>query len=91
MSKRRPKPIPEKPVKWWLSGAVVLTAAAALVLLLLLARNLLAELNALGGQGGSASTRLLTGLFVVMCLAGFTATALWTALKRVWNRPPKEK
>ncbi len=91
MSKRRPKPTPPKPPNRLLMSLVVLTAATALVLLLLLARNILAELNALGGEGGSASTRLLTGLFVVMCLAGFTATALWTALKRAFGRTPKEK
>ena len=60
---------------------VTVTAGVALALLLFLARNILDELRTLGGDGGAASVRLLTGLFVVMCLAGFTATAFWKTLK----------
>ena len=84
MSRRRrpPAPPPPRPA---LGGVlrllVVVTCAAALGLLLWLARDILAQLRGLGGQGGAASTRLLTGLFVVMCLAGFVAAALWTAVR----------
>jgi hypothetical protein len=65
---------------------VVVTAVGALVLLLQLARDILGQLQDLGEQGGASSTRLLTGLFVVMCLAGFVAAALWAALKKGLGR-----
>jgi hypothetical protein len=51
-----------------------------------LARDILQQLSALGEKGGASSTRLLTGLFVVMCFAGFVAAALWAALKKALNR-----
>lgn len=86
MSKRRPKVTSPQPPNRWLMWLVVATAGVVMVLLLWLARSILAELDALGGQGGAASTRLLTGLFVVMCLAGFTAAALWAAFKRAIGR-----
>jgi hypothetical protein len=65
---------------------VVATCAIVIVLLMRLARDILAQLQALGGSGGASSTRLLTGLFVAMCLAGFTAAALWAALKKALGR-----
>jgi hypothetical protein len=68
---------------------VVLTCVAVLVLLMRFARDLLSQLELLGGQGGAASTRLLTGLFVVMCLGGFTAAATWAALKKALGRDKK--
>lgn len=64
---------PGKPMYW----AVALTCVAALVLLMRLARDILAQLQAQAPAGGAGSTRLLTGLFVVMCLAGFVAAGLW--------------
>ena len=70
---------------------VVATAVAALVLLLQLARDILGQLDDLGEQGGAASTRLLTGLFVVMCFAGFVAAALWAALKKALGRNGKKE
>lgn len=70
---------------------VVFTATVVLLLLLRLAREILAELQSLGGAGGAASTRLLTGLFVAMCLAGFTVAALWAALKKALGREEKKK
>jgi hypothetical protein len=66
--------------------AVVATCAVVTVLLMRLARDILAQLQATGGSGGATSTRLLTGLFVAMCLAGFTVAALWAALKKALGR-----
>lgn len=90
-SRRSEKPVspPNKAVYW----AVALTAAAALVLLLVLARDILGQLKQTGGHGGASSTRLLTGLFVVMCFAGFTAAALWSVGKKLLgkNPPPAAK
>lgn len=80
-------PSPAGKVLMWL---VVATCVAALVLLMFLARDLLGQLQDLGGQGGATSTRLLTGLFVVMCFAGFVAAALWAALKKILGRDEKE-
>jgi len=81
---------PGKPVSRPLMWLVVLTATVVLVLLLQLARDLLEQLKLLGGQGGAASTRLLTGLFVVMCLAGFVAAALWAAVRKAFGRGAKK-
>ena len=75
-----------RPLMW----LVVLTATVVLVLLLQLARDLLEQLKLLGGQGGAASTRLLTGLFVVMCLAGFVAAALWASVRKALGRGTKK-
>lgn len=75
-----------KPLKWFVAA----TATAALVLLMVLARDILGQLKDLGSQGGAASTRLLTGLFVVMCFAGFVAAALWAALKKALGRGEKK-
>lgn len=84
MSRRRPSAPPPAPPVFGgvLRVLVVVTCAAALALLLWLARDILAQLRALGDAGGAASTRLLTGLFVVMCLAGFVAAALWAAVRK---------
>lgn len=68
---------------------VVLTCVTALVLLMWLARDILQQMAALGEQGGAAATRLLTGLFVTMCFAGFVAAALWAALRKVLGRGKK--
>lgn len=78
------------PVGKALMWLVVVTAATALVLLMFLARDILAQLQELGGQGGATSTRLLTGLFVVMCFGGFVAAALWAALKKALGRDAKK-
>ncbi len=88
MSRRRHRQAPPaaKPAGKALMWAVVLTCALVTVLLLRLARDILAQLQALGGSGGANSTRLLTGLFVAMCLAGFTVAALWAALKKALGR-----
>lgn len=75
-----------KPASKLLMWAVVATAGAALVLLMVLARDILAQMRQLGGSGGAASTRLLTGLFVVMCFAGFVAAGLWAALKKALGK-----
>lgn len=69
---------------------VVATCVVVIVLLMRLARDILAQLQTLGGSGGASSTRLLTGLFVAMCLAGFTVAALWAALKKALGREKKE-
>jgi hypothetical protein len=89
MSRRRPSAPPPAPPAFGglLRLLVVVTCAAALGMLLWLARDILAQLRALGDAGGAASTRLLTGLFVVMCLAGFVAAALWAAVRK---RPAKD-
>ena len=79
-------PTPAGKVLMWL---VVATCVAALVLLMFLARDILEQLQDLRGQGGAASTRLLTGLFVVMCFAGFVAAGLWSALKKILGRDRK--
>jgi hypothetical protein len=75
-----------KPANKVLMWAVVVTAAAALILLMILARDILGQLRQLGGSGGAASTRLLTGLFVVMCFAGFVVAGLWAAVKRALGK-----
>lgn len=82
----QPAPTPIGKALMWL---VVVTCVVVLFLLMQLARDLLGQLELLGGQGGAASTRLLTGLFVVMCLGGFTAAATWAALKKVLGRDKK--
>ena len=82
MKKRRsPEPAP-KPAGKFIFALVGLTAAAALVMLVILARDILAQLRQVGGAGGAESTRLLTGLFVIMCFAGFTAAALWAVIRK---------
>ncbi len=90
MSRKRPAsppppaaPTPAGKVLMWV---VVATCVAVMFLLMKMAREILAELKTLGGTGGAQSTRLLTGLFVVMCLAGFTAAAWWAALKKALGR-----
>lgn len=67
---------------WW---CVVFTCVAALVLLMWLARDILGQLTGATEKSSVESTRLLTGLFVVMCFAGFVAAALWAALKKAWG------
>lgn len=69
---------------------VVLTCAVALGLLMWLARDILQQMSALGEQGGAAATRLLTGLFVTMCFAGFVAAALWAAVRKALGRGEKK-
>ncbi len=89
MSRKRPAspppaaPTPVGKVFMWI---VVATCVAVMYLLMKMAREILAELKTLGGTGGAQSTRLLTGLFVVMCLGGFTAAAWWAALKKALGR-----
>ncbi|MDP2138489.1 MAG: hypothetical protein Q8J74_11625 [Candidatus Didemnitutus sp.] len=87
----KPAPVAPQATSKVLMWAVVVTAAAATVLLLRLAHDILDQIRVLGELGGNASARLITGLFVVMCFAGFTAAALWAALKRVFGRGPKAK
>jgi len=74
-----------KPLRW----AVAVTCVAAIVLLMRLARDILAQIEALGGTGGAGTLRLLTGLFVVMCLAGFVAAGLWKAARSLLGRDGK--
>lgn len=64
---------------------VVVTCAAVLLVLIWYARGILAQLKLVGDSAG-ASTRLLTGLFVVMTFGGFVAAALWAALKKALGR-----
>jgi len=78
---RKPQPAPQPPNRI-LFAFVGLTAFAALVMLVMLARDILAQLRQTGGAGGAQSTRLLTGLFVVMCFGGFTAAALWAVIRK---------
>lgn len=78
---------PGKPMLW----AVAVTCLAVIVMLMRLARDIIAQLQALGGTGGAASTRLLTGLFVVMCLAGFVAAGLWKVGGKLLNRERPKK
>jgi len=68
-----PADTPTKSMLW----LVAITCLAVMVVLMRLARDILAQIQALGGSGGAGSLRLLTGLFVVMCLAGFVAAGLW--------------
>ncbi|MBA4138709.1 MAG: hypothetical protein C0518_15495 [Opitutus sp.] len=82
---KRAAPVSAPPAKW-LMWIVVATCVVVIVLLMRLARDILAQLQSLGGTGGASSTRLLTGLFVAMLLAGFTIAALWAALKRALGR-----
>lgn len=91
MKRKSPKaaPVP-KPANKFLMWSVVITSAAVLVLLSMLARDILAQLRQLGGTGGAASTRLLTGLFVVMCFAGFVAAGFWVALKNALRRSRRD-
>lgn len=88
-ARRDDPPAGAPPVGKVLMWVVVATCVAVLALLLKMAREILAELETLGGAGGAPSTRLLTGLFVVMCLAGFTAAALWAAVKKALKRGAK--
>ncbi len=64
---------------------VVVTCLAVLLVLMWYARGILAQLR-LAGENAGASTRLLTGLFVVMTFGGFVAAALWAALKKALGR-----
>lgn len=68
---------------------VVATCVAVLVVLMWYARGILGQLR-LAGDNAGASTRLLTGLFVVMTFGGFVAAALWAALKRALGRDEKK-
>ena len=86
VKKKKSQHEPAKPVNKVLMWSVVATAVAALVLLMILARDILDQMKQLGGSGGASSTRLLTGLFVVMCFAGFVAAGLWAALKKVLGK-----
>lgn len=74
-----------KALRW----AVAVTCVAALALLMRLARDILAQIEALGGTGGAGTMRLLTGLFVVMCLAGFVAAGLWKVGRSLLGRDGK--
>lgn len=74
-----------KPLRW----AVAVTCVAAIVLLMRLARDILAQIEAQGGTGGAGTLRLLTGLFVVMCLAGFVAAGLWKVGRSLLGRNDK--
>lgn len=86
MKKVRKTAPPAKPASKVALWAVSLTGLAALAMLMVLARDILAQLRLTGGGGGSASTRLLTGLFVVMCFAGFVGAALWKVLPRLFGK-----
>lgn len=88
-SRRNAPPAGAQPVSKFLMWIVVATCVAVIVLLVTMAREILAELQSLGETGGAQSTRLLTGLFVVMCLAGFTAAALWASVKKAMKRDEK--
>ena len=91
VKRKSPKAAPApKPANKFLMWSVVITSAAVLVLLSMLARDILAQLRQLGGSGGAASTRLLTGLFVVMCFAGFVAAGFWGALKAALRNPARD-
>lgn len=72
-----------------LRWAVAVTCVAAIALLMRLARDILAQIEALGGTGGAGAMRLLTGLFVVMCLAGFVAAGLWKVGRSLLDRNGK--
>lgn len=92
MKRGRAKPAPAPaPVSKGLMWLVAATCLVVLGLLMVMAREILAELRALGSDGGAQSTRLLTGLFVVMCLAGFTAAALWAAAKKAFAAGDAER
>lgn len=93
MKKARPAAPAAKPVSKAALWAVSLTGLAALAMLMVLARDILAQLRLTGGSGGASSTRLLTGLFVVMCFAGFVGAALWKVLPRLFGKgeDPKSK
>ena len=80
-------PTPLGKALMWL---VVLTCVTALGLLMWLARDILQQLSLVGEEGAAVSTRLLTGLFVTMCFAGFVAAALWAALKKALGRDERK-
>lgn len=70
--------------------AVAITCLAVLVLLMRLARDILAQIETLGGNGGAAALRLQTGLFVVMCFAGFVTAGLWKVGRKLLGRDKKD-
>lgn len=89
-TKRKPRPAGGPAAKATPLGKafmwfVVVTCVAVLLVLIWYARGILAQLKLVGESAG-ASTRLLTGLFVVMTFGGFVAAALWAALKKALGR-----
>lgn len=78
---------PDKPMLWAVAG----TCAAVLIVLMKLARDILTQIQAQGGTGGAGTLRLLTGLFVVMCLAGFVAAGLWKVGRALLGRKQSEQ
>lgn len=87
--RKRPAAAAPAPAGKALRWAVAVTCVAAIVLLMRLARDILAQIEALGGTGGAGTLRLLTGLFVVMCLAGFVAAGLWKVARSLLGRDDK--
>lgn len=83
---KNPPPSASAPTSKALRWAVTVTCIAALVLLMRLARDILTQIEAQGGTGGASTLRLLTGLFVVMCLAGFVAAGLWKVGRSLLGR-----
>jgi hypothetical protein len=69
---------------------VVATCVAVLLVLMWYARGILGQLR-LAGENAGASTRLLTGLFIVMTFGGFVAAALWAALKKALGRDGEKR
>ncbi|WP_415910559.1 hypothetical protein [Oleiharenicola sp. Vm1] len=88
-SSKNAPPAPAAPASKVLRWAVAVTCVAAIVLLMRLARDILAQIEAQGGTGGAGTLRLLTGLFVVMCLAGFVAAGLWKVGRSLLDRDDK--
>ena len=88
-SSKNAPPAPAAPASKVLRWAVAVTCVAAIVLLMRLARDILAQIEAQGGTGGAGTLRLLTGLFVVMCLAGFVAAGLWKVGRSLFGRDGK--
>lgn len=76
---------PPSPIGKAFMWLVVATCVAVLLVLMWYARGILSQLRLAGANAG-ASTRLLTGLFVVMTFGGFVAAALWAALKKALRR-----
>lgn len=84
MKKPRSAPIPppNRPLLW----AVVATAVAAEYFLVRAAWGMFLELQRQTATANDAATRLLAGLFVLMCLGGFVGAAGWAAFRRLRGR-----
>lgn len=81
MKKRPPAPTPppNKPLLW----AVVVTAVAAEYFLIRTTWRLFLDLQRQTASANDTATRLLAGMFVMMCLGGFVGAAGWTAFRRL--------